>query len=221
MNRVKICAVITDRDVRSIKRAAELADLFEVRIDMIGAGWQEIVPALHKPWIAANRSIKEGGKWRRGEKSRIKELLSAIDLGAGIIDIELNDEELKDVVPQIRRKAECLISYHDWEGTPSAARLAAVVRRQLTAGADICKVVTTARMIEDNITVLKVVGMFPRSRVVAFAMGSEGMLSRVLAPLAGSYFTYASIGQGRESAPGQVPAETMRKLFGTIRWIRP
>ncbi|MGA2368461.1 MAG: type I 3-dehydroquinate dehydratase, partial [Dehalococcoidia bacterium] len=147
MKRVKICTVITDRDVRSIKRASEPADLLEVRIDMIGAGWREIVPALHKPWIATNRSIKEGGKWRRDEKSRIRELLSAIDLGAAIIDIELNAEGLKNIVPQIRPKAECLISYHDWKGTPSAARLAAMVRRQMAAGADICKVVTTARTI--------------------------------------------------------------------------
>ncbi len=217
MKKVKICAVITDRDARSIKRAAELADLFEVRIDLIGAGWGEIVPALHKPWIAANRSINEGGKWRRGEKSRIKELLSAIELGAAIIDVELNAEGLKDIVPQIKSKAECLISYHDWKGTPSAARLAIIVRRQMAAGADICKVVTTASVMEDNVSVLKVIGMFPRSRVVAFAMGAGGMLSRVLAPLAGSYFTYASTDQGKESAPGQVPVETMRKLLRIIQ----
>lgn len=216
MKKVRICAVITDRDVRSIKRAAEMADLFEVRIDMIGAGWREIVPALHKPWIATNRSLKEGGKWRRGEKSRIKELLSAIDLGAAIIDIEMNAEGLKDIIPQIKPKAECLISYHDWESTPSAARLAVVVRRQLAAGADICKVVTTARTIEDNVSVLKVIGMFS-SKVVAFAMGTEGTLSRVLAPLAGSYFTYASTGPGRESAPGQVPVKTMRRLLWMIQ----
>ncbi len=217
MKRLRICAVITDKDARSIRRAAELADLFEVRIDMIGAGWREIVPELHKPWIAANRSVKEGGKWRRHEKSRIKELLSAIGLGADIIDIELNSEGLKKIVPQIKGKAECLISYHDWEGTPSAASLAAIVRRQLAAGADICKVVTTAREVDDNIPVLKVTSMFPNSRVVAFAMGVEGTLSRVLAPLAGSYFTYASLDKGKESAPGQVPAEILRKLIRIIQ----
>jgi 3-dehydroquinate dehydratase type I len=217
MKKVRICAVITEGDARSIKRAADLADLFEVRIDLIGADWREIVPSLHKPWIAANRSVKEGGKWRRGEKSRISELLSALDQGANIIDIELNAQEMKDIVPQIKRKAECLISYHDWEGTPSAARLAAIIRRQIAAGADICKVVTTAGKVEDNIPVLKVIAMFPRTRLVSFAMGAEGMLSRVLAPLAGSYFTYASVDQGKESAPGQVPAETMRQLFRIIK----
>jgi 3-dehydroquinate dehydratase-1 len=217
MKKLKICAVITDRDAQPLKRAAELADLFEVRIDLIGTGWREIVPSLHKPWIAANRSVKEGGKWRRDEKSRIKELLSAIGLGADIIDIELNAKGLEEIVPWIKRKAECLISYHNWEGTPSAARLAALVRRQLAAGADICKVVTTARAVDDNVPVLKVIGMFPNSRVVAFAMGVEGTLSRVLAPLAGSYFTYASLDKGKESAPGQVPAETLRKLIRIIQ----
>ena len=164
MKRVKICAVITDRDVRSIKRAAELADLFEVRIDMIGAGWREIVPALHKPWIAANRSLNEGGKWRGGEESRIKELLSAIDLGAAIIDIELNAEGLKDIVPQIKQRPNALSPITIGRARRRLRRLAAIVRRQMAAGADICKVVTTASTIEDNVSVLKVIGMFPAPR---------------------------------------------------------
>ncbi|MGA2158999.1 MAG: type I 3-dehydroquinate dehydratase [Dehalococcoidia bacterium] len=218
MKRLRICAVITDKDVPSIRRAAELADLFEVRIDMIGEGWREIVPALTKPWIAANRSVNEHGKWNGGEEGRIKELLSAAGLGASVIDIELNAEGLKDLVPQIKKKkVGCLISHHDWQGTPPTDELAAIVRRQIKAGADICKLVTTAVKIEDNIPVLEVIRVFPSARIVSFAMGAEGRLSRVLAPRAGSYFTYASTGSGKESAPGQVPAEVMRRLLGLVR----
>ncbi|MHB8085206.1 MAG: type I 3-dehydroquinate dehydratase [Dehalococcoidia bacterium] len=218
MKRLRICTVITDKDVLSIRRAAELADLFELRIDMIGEDWREIVPALNKPWIAANRSVDEHGKWNGGEESRIRELVSAASMGASVIDIELNAEGLKDIVPQLKKKkVGCLVSYHDWNGTPSTDELAAIVRRQIKAGADICKLVTTAVKIEDNIPVLEVIRTFPSARIVSFAMGAEGRLSRVLAPRAGSYFTYASAGTGKESAPGQVPAEVMRRLLGLVR----
>ncbi len=174
MKRLKICTVITDNDVSSLKSAAGLADLFEVRIDMIGEGWREIVPALKKPWIAANRSVNEHGKWRAGEEGRIRELLSAANLGADIIDIELNAEDLKDIVPQIKKKARCIISHHDWQGTPSTDELAAIVRRQIKAGADICKLVTTAVKIEDNIPVLEIIRVLPQCQDRFLRHGRRG-----------------------------------------------
>ena len=218
MRRLRLCTVITDNDLASIRRASEQADLCELRIDMIGPGWRDIVPALNRPWIATNRGPGDNGKWQAGEESRIKELLSAADLGASIIDIELNTQGLKDIVPQIKKKkVGCLISYHNWDGTPPANELAEIVRRQLKAGADICKVITTAAKIEDNIPVLEIIRMFPHARIVSFAMGAQGTLGRVMSPRAGGYFTYASTGTGKESAPGQVQADVMRRLLELVR----
>jgi len=49
--------------------------------------------------------------------------------------------------------------------------------------------------------------------VVGIAMGEEGLVSRVLGPRAGGAFTFASLEDGTETAPGQVTAATMRKLY--------
>ena len=67
-----ICAVITDNDLEAVKDVAPSVDLFEVRIDLIGAGWREIARQLQKPWIACNRSAEEGGSWRGTETERIR-----------------------------------------------------------------------------------------------------------------------------------------------------
>ncbi len=53
--------------------------------------------------------------------------------------------------------------------------------------------------------------------MVAFAMGPLGAASRILCPLAGGDFAYASIGGGRESAPGQIAARDLRKIYGMLR----
>ena len=95
MKKPRICAVIVDKRVEEVKEIEPLVDLFEVRIDLIGDGWQDIVKKLKKPWIACNRCAEEGGKWSGNEARRIEKLLEAIELGAGIVDIELRTKNLR------------------------------------------------------------------------------------------------------------------------------
>ena len=217
MNRPRICAVIVNNDIKAVKEIEPDADLFEVRIDLIGDGWRKLARQLKKPWIACNRSADEGGNWKGTEAERIDELLSAIELGPEIIDIELLTGNLKEIVKTIKEKAQCLLSFHDLGGTPTVGAMREIVQRQLEAGADICKIVTTAHKFEDNLAVLQLIADFPETRVVSFAMGPLGMTSRILCPLVGGSFTYASIESGKESAPGQITVRDLRKICGMLK----
>jgi 3-dehydroquinate dehydratase-1 len=190
-----------------------LADLFEVRIDLIGKGWRKVAAYIKKPWIACNRRANEGGKWSGRESLRIKELYNAVDLGAAIIDVELTTPNIEEVINEIKGKAECLVSYHNLKETPPLDRLRQVIVNQMAAGANICKVVTTARSFADNLVVLQLISDFSSANIVSFAMGTVGQISRILCPLAGGYFTYASIGKGKESAKGQVTVNDLREIY--------
>jgi 3-dehydroquinate dehydratase-1 len=216
MKTPRICAVIINKDLAAIKGVEPLVDLFEVRIDLIGGGWQELAGQLKKPWIACNRRAEEGGSWRGSEARRIEELLAAVELGAGIVDIELGTGGLGKSIPLIRKRAECLLSFHELEATPPLSQMREMVQRQLTAGADICKVVTTARNFEDNISVLQLIAEFPGIRIISMAMGPLGFVSRILCPLVGGDFTYASVEEGRESAPGQITVRELRKIYEMV-----
>jgi 3-dehydroquinate dehydratase len=44
-------------------------------------------------------------------------------------------------------------------------------------------------------------------------MGPLGLASRILCPLMGGEFTYASTEQGKESAPGQITASNLRIIY--------
>ena len=217
MTRPKICASIVNSDLETIKSVESLVDLYEVRIDLIGPGWKEFAGHLSKPWVACNRKRDEGGIWRGGEEERLAELLHALELGAGIIDIELSTENLSNVVTQIKEKAKCLISYHDTEKTPSIAVMKELVQKQLAAGADICKVVATARKFEDNVNTLQLIREFPEERIISFAMGPLGSVSRLLCPLVGGEFIYASIEPGGEAASGQITAGDLRKIYEMVK----
>ena len=216
MRKPRICATITNNDPKPVKEAEPLVDLFEVRIDLIGDDWQKVVRQFEKPWIACNRSADEGGKWEGNEARRIEKLLQAIELGAEIIDVELATKNLNNITQVIKRKAKCLLSFHDFEKTPPFDTMKQMVNRQLKAGADICKVVTTAQNFDDNLSVLRLISEFPQAKLVSFAMGPLGTTSRVLCPLVGGDFTYASIEKGKESAPGQITVAELAKIYEMI-----
>lgn len=216
MKNPRICAVVVSNDPKIIKEVGPLADLFELRIDLIGEGWQQLTKQLNKPWIACNRMPAEGGQWQGSEARRIESLLQSVELGADIIDIELNTVNLENVARVIKKTTKLLLSCHDLEKTPSLDEMKGIVRKQLKAGADICKVVTTAREFEDNLTTLQLIKESPDVKIIAFCMGPSGLISRVLCPLVGGEFTYASIEKGKESALGQMTVSEMRRMYGMI-----
>jgi len=216
MKTPRICASITNTDLKAVRRVESRVDLFEVRIDLIGDDWQEVARQLTKPWIACNRSAAEGGLWQDNEARRIERLLQAIELGAEMVDIELRTKNLANIVKLIKRRKKCLLSCHNLEKTPSFDAMKQIVQQQIKAGADICKVVTTARSFEDNASVLRLIPEFPETGVVAFAMGPLGTTSRVLCPLVGGDFTYASLAEGKESAPGQVTVGELRAIYDMV-----
>jgi len=213
MKKPRICAVIVNNDLEAVREVEPFVDLFEVRIDLIGDGWQELVKQFKKPWIGCNRRVDEGGRGEGDEAGRVDKLLKAIELGADIIDLELRTTNLKSAVALIKKRTKCLLSFHELRGTPPLNSLREMVQRQLEAGADICKVVTTAQRFEDNLTILQLISEFPRTRILSFAMGPLGFASRVLCPLVGGDFTYASIGKGKESAAGQVTVQELIKIY--------
>jgi 3-dehydroquinate dehydratase-1 len=216
MMKPKICAVITGNDPKAVKEIEPLVDLFEVRIDLIGEGWTELVRQINIPWIACNRTAEEGGKWAENEARRVEKLLQATELGASIIDLELRTKNLEKIISAIKKRARCLLSYHDLEKTPALEDMKGIVRQQLKSGADICKVVVTARSFADNLTVLQLIPEFPGVSLISLAMGPLGTVSRVLCPLAGGELTYASIESGKESAEGQINVAELRNIYEMI-----
>jgi 3-dehydroquinate dehydratase type I len=217
MQKARICATIVESDIDYVLAVEDDVDFFEVRLDLVGPDWPDLVKRLRKPWLACNRSQSEGGRGSTDQSQRIAQLFRAIEAGASMVDLEYRTAGLSEIVPLIKRKAACLLSFHDQAGTPPYDTLVKMVEGQLQAGADICKIVTLARRFEDNMVVLKLLDHFRENKLVAFNMGEAGRISRLLSPLAGGYFTYAALAEGKQSASGQMTVKEMREIY---RWLR-
>lgn len=199
-----ICTSITENNAAILKRAEKFSDLIEIRIDLIGKGWEKLAKTCRLPWIACDR------------KKEI-DIENVCGLGASMVDIDMGESRMAN---EIKSKGmKCIISHHNYTSTPPLNELKMVCRKQTSLGADVCKIVTTAKKFSDNATVLQLIKEFKSRRIVAFCMGANGTVGRILCPLVGGAFTYASAKRGKESAHGQIPAEELYEIYKMIRVV--
>jgi 3-dehydroquinate dehydratase-1 len=190
------------------------ADLLEIRIDRFSAPFSEIVTYTKRlrkgvkvPLIGTIRE-KRGNKSKR--RAMFQEIIPLIDC----VDIEIDAAICEEVVTMAKGKA-VIISEHDFEKTPTQSQLGAIVRRAVEKGADIVKIATQANSAEDVTRLLR----FTKDRkepMVTIAMGEAGTISRFIAPLFGSLFTYGFT--NRAVAPGQISLE---RLVDGMRMLYP
>lgn len=196
------------------------ADYIEIRLDFLRRieSLDRIANSTDLPVIATNRKRSEGGRFKGTEKERIETLIEAARKGFDYVDIELSTENVGSVAREIRKAgSEPIISFHNFDGTPPEPELENILKREIDAGAYICKLVCSATRIEDNCLLLSFISKVRgRARIVCFATGRWGIPSRILSPLYGSAFTFASIRKGLESATGQLTISELRKIYNLM-----
>ena len=186
-------------------------EMAEIRLDRCPLSEDEIeelFSATDVPLIATCRQAEDPGAERK--------ILRAVASGAAFADVETEAP-----LTTLRRiKSACrewgtrlIVSFHDFNGTPSAERLERVLSTALSQGADIVKIVTTAVSQEDLETLYKLYHKAPEGRLIALAMGLEGRASRLECLAHGAPFTYASLSEGEEAAPGQWPFSQMKEAL--------
>lgn len=199
------------------------ANAIELRADLFPApGVDATVAALTRlrttgrPLLLTVRAAHEGGQ-PVADAVRAKIYREGLALVDGI-DIELSSEQLRtDLVPQARTAGKTIVlSFHDFQATPPPATLRDIATRALDAGADVAKLATTARSLDDVQSLLALTLEFRERGIATLAMGAVGALSRVFFSAAGSLLTYGSV--GAPTAPGQLP---IRELAGLVRRFFP
>lgn len=221
MPRPRICVSVSARDPPRAAEAIRGAepyepDLIELRIDHLESleGLEEIRGSTDIPLIATNRRRDQGGRFQGREEERVAELLGACRGGFDYVDLELTTPSLRRVADEVRgHGAGLILSFHDLGGTPPREGLKRILMEELGLGADICKIVGTATSYLDNLTYLSFLGERRDVKLVCFGMGRLGTVSRVLSPLFGAEFTYASMGTGLETAPGQLTVGALREIY--------
>lgn len=236
-----ICTTIQNRTAGQIVEALEHCGMAEIRLDRCSLSAKEIEDVFTSdvPLVATCRiseviasepslqdpSLTDQSREVKAMQIAERRLIKAVEAGARYVDVEI--EAPKHMSKRVRQAAHengtvFIRSYHDFEGTDSIPALKALVEKCRYHGADMVKLVTTARCAED---VERVMSLYEWARtegidLIAFCMGDAGRESRLECLKRGAPYTYAALTAEEAAAPGQWPAEDMRKaVYGDFRFI--
>ena len=207
----RIVAVVDETiPVETLKPLVAQADLLEMRIDCWQCSAEEATVYLEEvrgfigmPMIG---TIRENDHTRTQRVEMFKACIPFVDS----IDIELGTA-ISNAVTSAAQGKTVIVSEHDFSATPPMETLASMVERAIVQGADIVKLATMATSREDVVRLMEFTGKCTVP-VVAFAMGPIGKVSRVIAPLFGTLFTYGYI--TKPVAPGQLSVEELADEIG-------
>ena len=191
----------------------DTADLYELRVDAMES-FDEIEKL--KPFagklIITGRSKEEGGFREISDEERLKLFEEFIKIKPAFVDVEFKSKIAEDVIRLAReRGVRIIVSYHDFEKTPSFEELKVLLEEMKKLKADVIKIVTFAKHYFDNVRIAR---LYEYERnLIAFCMGEKGKISRALSLIL-SPFTYASLDEA--TAPGQLNVEDMKLLLALI-----
>jgi 3-dehydroquinate dehydratase / shikimate dehydrogenase len=219
MNNGKICISICARTAselfEKIGLAEPSADVIELRFDCLDHGELDAaldrLPKISKQYLTTYRPSEQGGKrvlplsirimfWKRALKA-----LSGYDF--------LADREVDINFPFGFERGRLIRSHHFFGKSPDDLRPAYFELADIDD--EIIKIAADCPDITDTIKVWKLIDTAEKNegRVIPIAMGEAGKWTRILGPAFGAYLTYASLGKGGETAPGQIVAEDLLKVF--------
>lgn len=222
MDRGRICVSVSGANVellaKTVQASSDLVDVVEVRLDaMTRPNVEQWLQLVALPLLFTNRPVWEGGAFSGSEEDRLQPLLQAVNLQAAYVDFELRSEQSlweQLLVARHHSLTRLILSWHDFRKTPPTEELIELVLQMRAAGADMGKIVTTAKSTGDVLRVLSLLREageigFPLS---AFCMGKVGRISRFATLYLGGEMTYVAVSEEQATAPGQLSADRMNTL---------
>lgn len=190
-------------------------DLVEVRLDQVPRDqWSgvfascDLLEASSTPVLATIRLRSDGGVWEPDDRARVDAFRQVIR-HASWIDVEVGSAFAQEIAQLAHdNNRHVVVSYHNFERTPSGAELEDVYDRARKIGADIVKIST---MVDDvargHDTLNEVLRNHRDGSLCVIGMGAKAVSLRMYLPAAGSALAYSYL--DRSSAPGQLSAQEM------------
>lgn len=228
---LRLCVAICEQGIDALEvaatRAAEIGNLVELRLDCLQhddfkSGIEQLkklLQSLSVPTILTYRPTHQGGSSDASRESRFAFWAGpGLSLPSHLCDFELDiAQELSHALesgPGVQvdwNRAIC--SHHDFEGVP--ADLCQIYEALATTPARILKIAVRANDATDCLPIFHVLDRALKDgrEVIAVAMGTAGIATRVLGPSRGAFLTYAGLESETGTAPGQISAREMKQLY--------
>ena len=162
--------------------------------------------------ILTVRSINEGGVNKIEDDYRIK-IFKELSGITDYLDIELSSREIIEKVIKFAKDkgTQVIVSYHDFEKTPTKEEIQSIIDKSFEYGADISKYAFKVNTVDDvgKIMTVSFNNKEIGRKIIAIGMGELGKITRVAGYFFGSVMTYTFI--GKAVAPGQIDLDTLKK----------
>ena len=208
--------IVTRTDLRHAVRMRNPPDLFELRLDALFARSEELKGAIRElgaPLIITARHPREGGLNQLSAQERRTLLLRFLPHTA-YVDIELRSARTFGAILQEARakNLHTIVSFHDFNETPSRSRLDEIARMAQSLGADLLKVATRT---DTSAQLSRLRDFFLRERlgmkIAAMGVGRLGRIARIEFAKCGSVLNYAHLGSSQ--AEGQLSITQLRRIL--------
>ena len=209
---VSVCAATADELFEQIKRAADLADMIEIRFDCLK---KEEFDKLDyrfphgRNYIYTFRPKEQGGNRELTLREREEFWNSGSDFGGGDFEEDVVENHLYWLYGPV------ICSYHDFHGVPD--NLVEIYERikNIEANIDVIKIAVQANDITDAIPIWKLLerAKSENKQIIPIAMGESGKWTRILGLAHGAFMTYSALESGSETAPGQVSAKDLIDVY--------
>jgi 3-dehydroquinate dehydratase type I len=209
-----ICVSLSGIEYEDCLSMAGREAFVEFRFDLLTLSLEQVKEVVN----AANSCIATCRPGKMDDSQRLEILKTAIQTGSDYVDIELESDPAfsKEIIQTARfHDTAVIISYHNFNMTPTLSELLDIVSGCRKAGADVVKIASQVNHSEDLRNLFKLYNS--DLRMVIIGMGEQGIISRIAAPMLGAEFTFAAPEEGQGTAPGQISKD---KLLSIIRQIQ-
>ena len=210
---MNICACISGPTMKKallqIMEANKKANFIELRLDLIKAfNAEKLFNKAQKPVIMTMKGKSENA---------FQSIKTLLDLKPDFIDIDLSlgKEKIRKLM-QKNKHSKVIISFHDFNKTPSLKKLEKIQQEMLELNPDVMKIISAAKNKKDNEKIIRfLAGSRHKKKLICFCMGSKGIITRRISATLGFDLFYTST--GKKTAEGQILLEEARKLKEMIQ----
>lgn len=196
------CLSTGNSDYESLIEEIKLFDMAEIRLDLCNLNSDQIkkVFSIHKNLLATFRK-----NINNTEHQRFVSLKNAILSGAKWIDIDYRTETKQFIEKFITiakdQKVNIILSYHDFEKTPSEEFIHKIYTKIKNLSPTLIKLVFYSNSDNDNEIVLNLYSKY--KDILAFNMGERGKRTRIECIRRGAPFTFVK-SEMEQTAEGQM-----------------
>ncbi len=209
-----ICVSLSDTEFDKCLDLVKKFELTEIRLDLTGFNKFQV----ERLFSSGNKLIATCRPGNISDKERKELLKTAIKSGANYVDIEFETDfgfKQEIISSALNKNCDVIISYHNFDHTPSREQLKIIVSQSFDMGASVAKVACMVQKPEDNASLLSVYE--PGKRIVSVGMGELGKISRIAALFMGAEFTFASASDEFPTAPGQISYTKLRTIVELLK----